>query len=92
MGAVQGFLVRLGPDQGGNTMLEARVGRLEGQIDKVDDRLVGVQVALATLNERVAHLPGKGYFVTALLLCLTVFSTLILFEEQILLLIKWVGG
>lgn len=52
--------------------LEADVAHLVKQVDRIDARLVSVEsdvgtmkVSLATLTERVAHLPSKGFVVTS---------------------------
>ena len=65
--------------------------RLEGidkRLGKVDDRLGSIDIGIATLNERVSHLPGKGYTVTVTILALAFFSSLMLFGERILALVN----
>jgi hypothetical protein len=68
---------------GGGMDMDRRVARLEGQFDKLDTkidglggRVGGVEVQLATLTERVAHLPSKGFIVTALATTIAVVSGL----------------
>lgn len=58
----------LNDGDGGGTYddMERRVTRLEDKFDNLSDRIGGVQVELATLTERVAHLPSKGFIVTGL--------------------------
>lgn len=74
---------------GGNSGgMDGRMDRLEGRMDKIDDRLRGAEQQLATLNERVAHLPSKGFIVNALITGLTVMAALILFKDQIMLMFK----
>ncbi|MDN5785707.1 hypothetical protein [Pseudorhodobacter sp.] len=73
---------------GGNSGdMEQRITRLEVKLDKVDDRLRGVEIGLATLTERVGHLPSKGFIVSALLASLAVVTALILFQKQIMMLL-----
>jgi archaellum component FlaC len=52
---------------GGGTSggMESRVNRLEERVDKLVDGLGEVKVNLATLNERVSHLPSKDFIVKA---------------------------
>ena len=78
---------------GGGTSgdMEARVGRLEERLDKVGDRLGGVEVNLATLTERVAHLPGKGFIVTVVGTGLTLLGGLTIFGEQVRVLLGVAG-
>ena len=45
--------------------MEERITRLERSIDQVSKDVVDLRVTTATLVERVAHLPGKGFVVTA---------------------------
>lgn len=70
---------------GGGTSgdMEARVGRLEERLDKVGDRLGAVEVNLAILSERVAHLPSKGFIVTVVGSGLALIGGLTVFGEQV---------
>ena len=77
--------------------MEARVAILETKLDhvqsdvtdlksravKVDERLGGVEVKLATLTERVAHLPSKGFIVTTVLLFGSLFTAITVFADKI---------
>lgn len=63
--------------------LETRMDRLEGRMDGIDGRLRGVETGLATLTERVAHLPSKGFMVTGFILALTVMTGLITFADKL---------
>ncbi|KMS59999.1 hypothetical protein V474_07895 [Novosphingobium barchaimii LL02] len=53
----------LPPSQGdGNDGgMERRINTLEGKVDKLVDRTVAIEVGIATLTERMAHLPSKEY-------------------------------
>ncbi|TBN48491.1 hypothetical protein EYF88_13370 [Paracoccus sediminis] len=73
-----------GPDNpGGGDGVEARLQRLEARVEKVDDRLRGVEINLATLSERVAHLPSKGFIITSLATGVGLLSAVILFADRI---------
>lgn len=77
--------------------MEARIARLESQMEGarsdlrdlkssasgLDARLRGVETGVATLTERVAHLPSKGFIVTATTTALAVIAALILFADKI---------
>ncbi|ARU02994.1 hypothetical protein [Yoonia vestfoldensis] len=70
---------------GGGTFdgMEQRVDRLEAKMDLIDGRLRGVEINLATLSERVAHLPSKGFIVTAVVSVGAVLGSLTLFADRI---------
>jgi hypothetical protein len=63
--------------------MDARIERLEGKVDKLDDRFRGVEITLATLTERVSHLPSKGFIVSALITSLVVVAGLIVFADSV---------
>lgn len=63
--------------------LEVRMDRLEGRMDGIDGRLRGVETGLATLTERVAHLPSKSFIVTGLLTSLAILTALALFQDRL---------
>lgn len=44
--------------------MDDRLARMDGRMDRIDDRLRGVEINVATLIERVGHLPSKGFIVT----------------------------
>lgn len=60
-----------------------RISRLEARVDRMSEELAGTRVNLATLTERVAHLPSKGFIVAALLSTLAVVAALITFGEKL---------
>lgn len=68
---------------GGSPPMEERVTRLEGRIDKVVDELGDVKVNIATLSERVSHLPSKGYINTTIIGALAAVAALVGFADQI---------
>ncbi|ESZ88342.1 MAG: hypothetical protein Q27BB25_04525 [Blastomonas sp. CACIA14H2] len=59
------------------------MSRLEGRIDKVGDELGEVKVNVATLTERIAHLPSKGFIVTTTMASLALLAALIVFADNI---------
>ncbi len=63
--------------------IEDRLEKVEAKLEKVDDRLRGVETGVATLSERVAHLPSKGFIVRALLASLAIIAALITFQDQV---------
>ena len=71
-----------GSGNGGGGM-EHRIGRLETAMDKIDDRLRGVEIGVATLAERVAHLPSKGFIVSVVLIALAVIAAMIGFSDSL---------
>lgn len=78
--------------------MEARLTRLEVTVENIDRNvarmapdLANVRERMATLEERVAHLPGKGFIVVALLTTLTVIAALIAFSDQIGALVSATG-
>ena len=70
---------------GGGTSggMEARVAKLEGQFEKLNDKIDELRIDVAVLKERVGNLPGKGFIVTATLTGLAVFSAIVLFEDRL---------
>lgn len=68
---------------GGGDGMDARIQRLEAKVEKIDDRLRGVEVNLATLMERVAHLPSKGFILTSLASGVALLSAVVLFADRI---------
>jgi hypothetical protein len=52
-------LVRDGgpPHDGG---MDPRIDRLENTVDRLDQDLSGIKVSLATINERMTHIPTKA--------------------------------
>ena len=68
---------------GGSGPVDDRLNRLEGRIDKVGDELGEVKVNIATLTERMAHLPSKGFIVTTTMASLALMAALIVFADNI---------
>lgn len=63
--------------------IEDRLQKVEGGLEKVDERLRGVETGIATLSERVAHLPSKGFIINALVVGLALIAGLVAFQGQI---------
>ena len=60
--------------EGGGTYdddMERRISVLETRADRIEQKLEQINVGLAVLTERVSHLPGKGFIVTATIAGLT---------------------
>lgn len=72
-----------GDSGGGSGPVDDRLNRLEGRVDKVSDELSGVKVNLATLTERIAHLPSKGFIVTTTMTSLALIAALVVFADNI---------
>ncbi len=82
---LQRSLERLNSSGGGGTFdgMESRVTRLEQRTDKLSDDVSNIRVDLATLIERVAHLPSKAYIGICLMGMLAAIAALIAFSDQI---------
>lgn len=73
-----------GSDGGGTSDgMEQRVGRLERQQEQLAKDLTDLRVAVATLAERAAHLPGKGFTVTATSTTIALIGALVLFADKV---------
>ncbi len=75
---------------GGSGGFDPRLGRLEGQFDKLaekiekqGDRLSGAEVQLATLVERVSHLPTKGFIIGSLVTAVSILSGLVVIASRL---------
>lgn len=67
--------------------MQARIAKLEGQFEKLNEKVDQLRIDTAVLKEKVSNLPGKGFIVTATVSALALFSALILFKEKIAVLI-----
>lgn len=68
---------------GWQTSVEKRLDGLTSSLVGLDGRLRAVEIGLATLNERVAHLPGKGFIVTSSLGVVTFMTAALVFADKI---------
>jgi len=77
---------------GGGTSggMESRVAKLEAHVEalRTDGAAVkkdvgDIKVGVATLTERVTHLPGKGFVVTATTTSIGLLTAIILFGDKI---------
>ena len=59
--------------------LKADMGVIRSDLGKVKDEVADLRTGLATLTERVSHLPDKGFFVKSLILTATVLGGLMTF-------------
>jgi len=86
-----------GGDSGGTVDMEPRVAVLEALVGHIKEDVSSIKAAsertrseltearlqLGRLEERVSHLPGKGFVVISVLLVLGVLGALIIFQQQI---------
>ena len=77
--------------------MEPRIARLEASVDHIERDIAELKLDVREfrsdmrdvrerqirLEEKVAHLPGKGFIVTSLLLSLGVITALLAFQGQI---------
>lgn len=63
--------------------VETRLVSLDGRIAKVEDRLGAVETSLATLTERVSHLPTKGWMAASAVGIVGAVTTAIGYAEKI---------
>ena len=71
-------------------VLEAHVGHIKEDVSSIKaasertrSELTEARLQLGRLEERVSHLPGKGFVVITVLLVLGVLGALIIFQQQI---------
>lgn len=72
---------------GNNGGMEARIAKLEGQFEKLNEKVDQLRIDSAVLKEKVSNLPSKGFIVTATVTALAFFAALMLFKEKIVLLL-----
>ena len=68
---------------GWQTSVEARLNEIKTDVRDLRTGVGALNVTAATLTERVAHLPSKGFIGTALLALLAIMAALITFQGQI---------
>lgn len=68
---------------GWQTSVEARLGEIKTDIRDMRAGIGSLNANTATLTERIAHLPSKGFVVTTTLIVLTAVTALIAFQGQI---------
>lgn len=64
--------------------MEARVTKLEGQFEKLNEKVDELRIDTAVLKEKVSNLPSKGFIVTSTVMALTFFAALMLFKDKII--------
>jgi hypothetical protein len=86
-----------GGDGGGTVDMEPRVAVLEAHVGHIKEDMSSIKVAsegtrseiteariqLGKLEQRVSHLPGKGFIFITVLVILGVLGALIIFQQQI---------
>lgn len=83
--------LQTGDGDGTNPPMYERVAKLEAHMEHVREdlgKLSGVPATLATLNERVSHLPTKDYMVRVALGLLAAIAALIAFGEKLQTLVR----
>lgn len=63
--------------------VQGKLARIEAVLDKTSDRIGKLETGFATLTERVAHLPSKGFIVTSTLSALGFIAAMTVFAEKI---------
>ncbi len=63
--------------------LEAHVETLRSDVSAIKKDVGDIRVGLATLIERVAHLPGKGFVITATTTTIALLTAVIVFGDKI---------
>jgi hypothetical protein len=63
--------------------IRSDVGEIKGSLGTVNSQVTEARINIATLIERVAHLPTKGFIVNAVLTALAVAAALVLFQGNI---------
>lgn len=78
----------LPPGSGGGTSdgMEPRIAKLEAHMEHVRTeltKLASLPVQVARLEEKVAHLPSKGFIVTATMTSLAFVTAIVLFADKL---------
>lgn len=63
--------------------LEAHVETLRADVGAIKKDVGDIRVGLATLTERVAHLPGKGFVITATTTTIGLITAVVVFADKI---------
>lgn len=71
------------PPTGGGDGMDPWQASVEKRLDNLESGLTDVKIGVATLTERVAHLPSKGFIVTGFVTALVVIAALVAFAEKI---------
>lgn len=83
-----GRRLKSGDGDGTSGDMERRLSLVEDALTELRRDVGEVKVSMATLTERVSHLPGKGFIVKALGVSLAAITALIAFAQQIQQLVK----
>lgn len=76
-------ILKSGDGGGTSDGMEERVKRLEARVDKFGDDVTELKINLATLTERVAHLPSKGFIVTSFATAVTIIGAIVLAADRL---------
>ena len=63
--------------------LEAHVETLRSDVSAIKKDVGDIRVSFATMAERVAHLPGKGFVITATTTTIMTLTGIVVFGEKI---------
>lgn len=62
---------------------DSALSRIEGKLGSIDDRARVTEVTLATLTERVGHLPSKGFIVSVVMTALALSAAMFVFQTNL---------
>ncbi len=79
-GAVPSGEYSSGGGDGGD--MERRLSAIEAKLERLDDRNRESEKLLAVMNERLAHLPSKGFIVSVVILSLAVIAGIVVFVSN----------
>jgi hypothetical protein len=82
--------LRLKSGGGGGTFdgMEQRVAKIEGQFEKLNEKVDTLRIDVAVLKERVGNLPSKGFIVSATVTSLALLGAVSVFGERLLALLS----
>jgi hypothetical protein len=82
-GTFDGMVPRIAALETHVEYIKRDIAELKASIEAVRKDVNGLKVDVATLIERVSHLPSKGFIVTSIISALAVIAGLITFQQQI---------
>jgi hypothetical protein len=72
-----------GGNGGNGSEMDARITKLEGQFDKLNEKVDELRIDVAVLKEKVTHLPSKDFIVKVVLTALALITAVSLFQGKI---------
>lgn len=70
-------------DGGDGGDMERRLSAIEAKLERLDDRSRESEKHLAVMNERLAHLPSKGFIVSVVTAGFTLIAGLVVFLSNV---------